>query len=372
LSQPEAGIFAHPVRNASARSPEVVATSHDHLFQLVFADPQHAVPLLRSALPAAIAATIDWSTLTRERATQRGRRRRKTICDVLFSARSKNDQKLYLYVDLEHKARSTRFDALQVLEQVVGVLRTHRREHPHDRYLPLVIPVVIHADHRPWLSPLDVRELFDLARIPAELRFLLPSCRYLLDDLHQQDPQQLRQRALTVFGLCTLSTLQYLPPAARSERAFAAWLDAWGDVQRDAALLAEGVTGRDLYDAVVDYVLSTSGLPVQVVQRLLTRQLSNPVMKKKFLSTAQQIRNEGRAAGVAEGKAEGKAEGLTKGKVEGQASTLLRQITRRFGAPDAAVIERIRAASMDELDRLADRILDAATLDELLVELLRD
>jgi len=341
-----------------------VATSHDHLFQLVFADPQHAVPLLRSALPAAIVAAIDWSTLTRKSATQRGRRGRKTICDILFSASSVSGHEILLYVDLEHKARSSRFDALQITEQVIGILRTHRREHPQDRFLPLVIPIIIHADHRPWQSPLDLRELFDLHHIPPALHHLLPSCRYLLDDLHQQDPQQLRQRALTVFGLCTLSTLQYLPPAARSEQAFAAWLDAWGDVQRDAALLAEGVAGRDLYDAVVDYVLSTSGLPVQVVQRLLTRQLSNPVMKKKFLSTAQQIRNEGRAAGVAEGK----AAGVVEGKAEGKASTLLRQITRRFGEPTAAVTERIRTASLDELDRLADRILDAATLDELLAD----
>ncbi|MBL8725329.1 MAG: Rpn family recombination-promoting nuclease/putative transposase, partial [Planctomycetes bacterium] len=59
-----------------------VADPHDHLFQLVFADPIHAVPLLRSALPAAIARLIDWSTLTRKKATQRGRRGRKTLCDV--------------------------------------------------------------------------------------------------------------------------------------------------------------------------------------------------------------------------------------------------------------------------------------------------
>ena len=32
-----------------------VAQPHDHLFRLVFGDPEHAVPLLRSALPPAVA-----------------------------------------------------------------------------------------------------------------------------------------------------------------------------------------------------------------------------------------------------------------------------------------------------------------------------
>jgi hypothetical protein len=98
-----------------------VASHHDHLFQLVFADPKHAVPLLRSALPASIHQIINWSTLTRIRATQRGRRGKKTICDVV-----------------------------------------------------------------------------DLENTPAELHPFLPSCRYFLDDLQQEEPEQLHQRRMTI------------------------------------------------------------------------------------------------------------------------------------------------------------------------------
>jgi hypothetical protein len=71
-------------------------------------------------------------------------------------------------------------------------------------------------------------------------------------------------------------------------------------------------------------------------------------MKNKFVSTAQQLRNEGKA--------------------ENQVSTLLRLVTKRFGAPEAAVVERIRSGTTEELERWIDRILDAASLDNLFAD----
>ncbi|MBL9079375.1 MAG: DUF4351 domain-containing protein [Planctomycetes bacterium] len=85
-------------------------------------------------------------------------------------------------------------------------------------------------------------------------------------------------------------------------------------------------------------------------------------MKKKFVSTLTQTRDEGRAEGRSVGLAEGKAEGTR----EGRATLLLRQIARRFGTDAAGTAEpRLRTRSLAELDRLAERILDATTLDEL-------
>ena len=150
------------------------------------------------------------------------------------------------------------------------------------------------------------------------------------------------------FGLCALGALQYLPKAARDERAFADFLDAWHDLQEQAHRLGEARGGRELFDTLVDYVFATSGLPTPVVERLLTRRFTDPTMKNKFVSTAQQLRNEGKA--------------------EVQVSILLRQITRRFGEPDASIVERVQQATRAELDRWLDRILDATSLTDLFAE----
>lgn len=61
-----------------------------------------------------------------------------------------------------------------------------------------------------------------------------------------------------------------------------------------------------------------------------------------------------------EGEARGKAEGRTEHAVE----TVLRLLTRRFGEPAEAVVLRVRGASLVELDRWTERVLDARTIDD--------
>lgn len=326
-----------------------MAQRHDHLFQVLFGDEREARPLLRTTLSPAIEQSIDWSSLTRLRATQRGRRGKRTICDLLFSVRLRTGPPLLLYVVLEHKSKSTRFDALQMLEQVTAVLRQFRRENPRERFLPPVLPVVVHADQQPWRSPLQVRDLFDLANIPAALHHHLPSLAFVLDDVREQPPDQLRRRALGILGLCGLSTLQYLPPAARDPAAFEGWLAEWRDVLQRASRFADETSNEALFEAVVDYVLDTCDLDHRFLRRVMDHQLTDDAMNKKFVSTRTQIRNEGIA--------------------EGRVDLLRRLLTRRFGAEAAkAVEERLQGASNAQLDRFADRVLDAKTIDDVFAD----
>ena len=58
-----------------------------------------------------------------------------------------------------------------------------------------------------------------------------------------------------------------------------------------------------------------------------------------------------------------KMQGRAEGKAEGRAETLLRQLQRRFAPLPPSIEPRLRSASLVELDRWADRILDATTLD---------
>ena len=51
-----------------------------------------------------------------------------------------------------------------------------------------------------------------------------------------------------------------------------------------------------------------------------------------------------------------------KGRVEGEVAVLARQLTKRFGPLDEQTSARLKAATLDQLDIWADRILDAPTL----------
>jgi predicted transposase YdaD len=68
-----------------------------------------------------------------------------------------------------------------------------------------------------------------------------------------------------------------------------------------------------------------------------------------------------------EGEARGEARGEAKGRIEGERRVLLRLGTRRFGEPDAITLETIRAiASLERLDQLNDKLLEAENWAELL------
>ena len=74
----------------------------------------------------------------------------------------------------------------------------------------------------------------------------------------------------------------------------------------------------------------------------------------------QRARDEGRQEGVRQGR----AEGVAQGRAEGERAVLERLLRRRFGTLPLRVGARLGAAAEAELEVWADRVLDAATLDE--------
>jgi hypothetical protein len=65
---------------------------------------------------------------------------------------------------------------------------------------------------------------------------------------------------------------------------------------------------------------------------------------------------------IERGRKTGKLEGKLEDRLEGKLDTLTRLLTRRFGPlPDWAA-EQMKAATADQFDLWADRVLDAASL----------
>lgn len=61
---------------------------------------------------------------------------------------------------------------------------------------------------------------------------------------------------------------------------------------------------------------------------------------------------------------EGKEQGIAQGIEKGERSLLYRLLTRRFGPLDEPTEARLQQASAAELERWADNILEARTLEE--------
>jgi predicted transposase YdaD len=63
---------------------------------------------------------------------------------------------------------------------------------------------------------------------------------------------------------------------------------------------------------------------------------------------------------------QGRAEGEAKGEVKGRIELVLKLLTLRFGPLSGSVDARVRAASIAELDSIAERVLSASSLDDVL------
>jgi uncharacterized protein DUF4351 len=134
------------------------------------------------------------------------------------------------------------------------------------------------------------------------------------------------------------------------------------------ALLAQMVSlGLDAERSTLYCDLVLYSLPEAARRALQAMDASKYQYQSEF---ARRYFGQGKAAGIAEGKAagvaEGKAAGVAEGKAAGVAEIVLKQLTTRFGALSPAVASHVQSASAVDLDRIAQRVLTAQTLDEAL------
>ena len=133
-----------------------------------------------------------------------------------------------------------------------------------------------------------------------------------------------------------------------SEHEVLAALERWSHVLRDVEADDGPPHPYDLLDAFGWYLLDTTEVGEDALQRAFARHLHQPENNPMTMTTGQRIRAESLAIGLA----------------RGQAKTLLKLLQRRFGPLNQVQQDRILNATAEELERWTDRVLDAATFDD--------
>jgi predicted transposase/invertase (TIGR01784 family) len=323
-----------------------VHNPHDRLFRHVFSDPEHARGELAEILPAELSRQIDWSTLRLLPGSYVDAKLSELRSDVLFSVRLGGRQVL-LYLLLEHQSSVDERMALRLLGYMVRIWEDHLRDHPEAELLPVIVPAVVYHGEHGWTQPLTMRALLDVdAAMAAELGRYVPDFEHRLDDLSSADAEELRARSMSAMAQLCLFCLS----RARQAGDLTAELErGWQDRMRQVAETPDGVTALG---TLLRYILEATETPPERVKRLV-RQLG-PRAEEAFMTGAQILR------------AEGEAKGRVEGRVEGRAEVLLRQLALKYGPVPEARVDRIRAASIEELDRWVEMVLTASSLDEAL------
>ena len=321
-------------------------TPHDALFKRVFSQPIHAEGELRHVLPPALTEQIDWSTLQLRPGSFVDEELRERHADLLYGARLAGGDVL-LYLVLEHKSGPDAFTPFQLLGYVHRVWQRFRNENPRAGGLPPVVAIVVHHGGRAWVGGTDLLGVVD---VPLGLKDVLepylPRFRFVLHDLASQSADALRERTMTALARLVLFCLD----RARRSDDLLAELRPWAGALRS---IMEASDGADALASVLSYIIQVQQLPATELQRFLEEE-DVPESGRVLNSTYDQILDEGRALGREEGREEG--------RMEGGAALLSKQLAKRFGELPPAVSERVRAATLDELDVWAERLLSAETL----------
>ena len=123
------------------------------------------------------------------------------------------------------------------------------------------------------------------------------------------------------------------------------------------AQLDENAPSLRWIEVIFRYLSQTMDIDRGVVQNLI-QEIIPPKKEGLVMTIAEQWKQEGRL------------EGRMEGRTEGRNSILSRQLAKRFGQDifDISLQERLRNATPEQLDRWAERILDAKTLEEVFEE----
>jgi hypothetical protein len=324
-----------------------VPSSHDALVRHTFGQIEHARGLLRSIVPQELAALIEWDSLERLDGTFIDGQLAERQTDLLYGARVAGRRAL-LYLLLEHQSSNDRFMPLRMLVYLTRIWERCRNDAPQ-ALLPPILPIVLHHSQRGWTAPTSLRELIDAdPTLTAALGELMPALRFHLLDLTRHDDRALHAWLATDLGklvaLC-LKHVSYEPEPELAAR-MAEWLDL-------IARITRAPSGVAALDVVARYILEVSELTAGDLRSVLESGLTSHEVEA-VMTGAEKLREEGRSQGRAEGRVEGKAE------------VVLKLLTLRFGVLPASIEARVRAASVHELDRFAERVLSAGSLDDVL------
>jgi hypothetical protein len=197
------------------------------------------------------------------------------------------------------------------------------------KHLPPVLPIVLYNGDQKWTAATDIAEL--IPKVPGLVSDYLPQLKYLLIDENKYTEADLA-------GLKNLmaAVIRFEHPANGAAlveliELLNEWLDGKPELKRIFAIWIRAVLLRQSKHALV--------LP----------KVND--LKELKMSLAERFDDWAKAH-------------EQKGIEKGEALLLQRLLVRRFGALSNEVVNQIATAASGQIETWGDRVLDAATLDE--------
>lgn len=315
---------------------------HDGLFKRIFGVPSHAADMLRSVLPSALVAALDLTRLELIASSFVGPDMAHRHSDLLFRV-PLGTRLVYLYLIIEHQSWPHPLMPLRVLEYIQLVWRTLLHDQPGRKTLPPVITLVVHHGPSGWSAPRSLHEMVEgLDQFP-ELRPFVPNLELLVEDLVFVSDEDLLARPIAPVPQMALWLLR----DGRDLGTVLAHIHVWRAVL--ARVLLEFPDEARIFLRYISLMAGPHSYD-EVRQAILEHV---PTAEAPLANIAEKLIEEG----FLKGRQEGRQEAL--GALRDTLRILLEQ---RFGKVDSAHDARIDDADLLELQRLAQRVMQATKI----------
>jgi hypothetical protein len=319
---------------------------HDALYHRFFSDPAIVAQLLREFAAGPWLDGLDLDRLERLNTKFHADTNEQREGDLIWRIPRRDGGDAYVILLLEFQSMQDRWMALRLMVYA-GLLWQHLVREKRllaDGKLPPILPIVLYNGDPRWRAAIDLTDLIGLPADSALWRWQ-PTLRYHVIDEGAFESGDLAEREGLPALLFRLENTTAPAQLVGVADAILAWFGRHPGFQSARSVLVELLTAA----------VQPMGPGVQVPEAV--REVRN-MLQTRVEQWIEQWKQEGLAAGLREGRLEG--------RLEGEAALLLRLLARRFGALPDWTTDRVRAADSVMLEEWSLRVLDAATLEEVL------
>jgi hypothetical protein len=331
---------------------------HDTLYHRLFCHPGMVASLLREFVAGPWLDDLDLDGMERLNAKFHAETTERRDGDMIWRIPRRGGGGTYLVLLLEFQSTSDHWMALRALVYA-GLLWQHlvmEQRLPPDGRLPPVLPVVLYNGDRRWAAPLALHALIGLPENSPLWQWQPHMAYHMVDEGAFSDDDLDGRDALPAL----LFRLESSPDPAQVvglADAVLAWFVRHPGFEGLRSVFAALLSG--LMEPLVPEVRVPEGL--QEVRNMLATRVET--WKQQW---PQEGELKGRLEGEQKGRQEGRQEGEQRGRQEGEAALLLRLLERRFGVLPGWAKDRIATADTVALEEWGLRVLDAASLDDVL------
>jgi hypothetical protein len=330
---------------------------HDRLFKKALRRPDLAGDELRAVLPTRLVERLDLSRLEVCPTGFVNEELDEVFSDVVYRVPLAGVT-AYVCALLEHQSTTDAWMGFRIFRYMARVWDDILGAEADRRGLPPIIPIVVQNVREGWTVPTRFAAIYDVPEAAlAPIRTHVPDFEYIVDDLRGATEEALGARTESPYLRLALWSLR-LRGDAPEPRRIATWIEDFRALR--AADDSAGLESVLRYHAEVSE--DRGSVLIDAVAK------ADPGVREALMSWYDRIVEEGRRKGREEGREkgreEGREEGRVEGRVEGELSVLSKQLQLKFGALPPATEDRLAHASPEQLERWAERVLTAATIDE--------